>query len=284
MFARLRGGGRHAEHDEDPKAGFLGGKAGQLSATQKALTDLGLTDQFVASGASRLMYKQIVALYEQLNSDNSEMVQDLKRITFDEVNAVLQMVGLNPTPDALGTILNDCKLICPISLKNLVRVWSKYLDSCDEELLLWRAFQVFDRDGSGGVTHDEFRETMMELGDKLTDEECSLFVRLIDDNNDGIVQWSEFLSALKTGGTMFDYGEDADGKVAAPPDMGALSINTPPGVQQPQATFEPLTKYSRLETLKSGHVRDEGEGSERAAEPPAASPSPLSPTSLTIED
>jgi len=62
------------------------------------------------------------ATYVQLNSDNSEMVQDLKRITFDEVNAVLQMVGLNPTPDALGTILNDCKLICPISLKNLVRV------------------------------------------------------------------------------------------------------------------------------------------------------------------
>ena len=68
MFARLRGGGRHAEHDEDPKAGFLGGKAGQLSATQKALTDLGLTDQFVASGASRLMYKQIVALYEQVRA------------------------------------------------------------------------------------------------------------------------------------------------------------------------------------------------------------------------
>lgn len=50
------------------------------------------------------------------------MVQDFKRITFDELNAVFQMVGLNPTPDALGSVLKDCKVTCPISLKNLVRV------------------------------------------------------------------------------------------------------------------------------------------------------------------
>jgi hypothetical protein len=128
-------------------------------------------------------------------------------------------------------------------------------------------------------------QTMMELGDKLTDEECSLFVRLIDDNNDGIVQWSEFLSALKTGGTMFDYMEDSEGKVQLP-DISALSI------KPAEPTFEPLTKYSRLESLKeslnASHVRNEGEGSVRAAELSAASrlasPSPLSPTSLTIDE
>lgn len=50
------------------------------------------------------------------------------------------------------------RLLTSTCTRAATQIWSKYLDSCDEELLLWRAFQVFDRDGSGGVTHDEFRE------------------------------------------------------------------------------------------------------------------------------
>lgn len=68
MFARLRGGGRHAEHDEDPKGGLLGRKAEQLSGTQKALNELGLTEQFVASSAPRVSYKRVVTLYEQVRA------------------------------------------------------------------------------------------------------------------------------------------------------------------------------------------------------------------------
>jgi hypothetical protein len=115
-------------------------------------------------------------------------------------------------------------------------------------------------------------QTMMELGDKLTEEECTLFVRLIDDNNDGIVQWSEFLEALKTGGTMFSYGEEpatamSPGRERVPlPDVGALSLSDeksaqPSPVMFPEATFTPLSFYPALVTPPSlATQRDKGEG------------------------
>jgi hypothetical protein len=68
MFARLRGAGRHTEHDEEIKGGIVGRKGEQLSGTQKALTELGLTEQFVTSAAKRLSYKQVMALYEQVRA------------------------------------------------------------------------------------------------------------------------------------------------------------------------------------------------------------------------
>jgi hypothetical protein len=58
----------------------------------------------------------------QLNGDNRELVHKLNSITFDELNAVFHSVGLNPTPDALVSVLKDCKLTCPITLKDLVKV------------------------------------------------------------------------------------------------------------------------------------------------------------------
>lgn len=51
--------------------------------------------------------------------------------------------------------------------------------------VLHQAFRFFDRDGNGHITVQEFQEVMMELGDdKLTKDECELFIQLIDKDGD----------------------------------------------------------------------------------------------------
>lgn len=57
----------------------------------------------------------------------------------------------------------------------------------DEEEVLWRAFQFFDRDGNGDISVSELESTMAELGGYLSAEELQRFVRLMDANNDGVI-------------------------------------------------------------------------------------------------
>ena len=48
-----------------------------------------------------------------------------------------------------------------------------------------QAFRFFDRDGNGSISTAEFESVMTELGeDRLTQEECSLFIKLIDKDGD----------------------------------------------------------------------------------------------------
>jgi calmodulin len=48
-----------------------------------------------------------------------------------------------------------------------------------------QAFRFFDRDGNGSISVAEFESVMTELGDdRLTQDECSLFIKLIDKDGD----------------------------------------------------------------------------------------------------
>lgn len=60
-------------------------------------------------------------------------------------------------------------------------------DLTDEEEILRRAFQFFDKDGNGEISVPELRTTMHELGDLLSEEEIKAFMAVMDVNNDGVI-------------------------------------------------------------------------------------------------
>lgn len=60
-------------------------------------------------------------------------------------------------------------------------------DLTDEEEILRRAFQFFDKDGNGEISIPELRTTMHELGDLLSEEEILAFMAVMDVNNDGVI-------------------------------------------------------------------------------------------------
>ena len=62
-----------------------------------------------------------------------------------------------------------------------------FQDLNDEEEILRRAFQFFDKDGNGEISVTELRTTMHELGDLLTEEEIASFMAIMDVNNDGVI-------------------------------------------------------------------------------------------------
>lgn len=64
-------------------------------------------------------------------------------------------------------------------------------DLTDEEEILRRAFQFFDKDRNGEISITELRTTMHELGDLLTEEEIMAFMQVMDVNNDGVIGVSD---------------------------------------------------------------------------------------------
>ena len=74
------------------------------------------------------------------------------------------------------------------------------MESVEEaDKLFKNSFQFFDKDGNGEISLVEFREVLTQLGDPMDDDEVSLFFKLVDRNNDGKLQYDEFLEMVLEG-------------------------------------------------------------------------------------
>ena len=58
------------------------------------------------------------------------------------------------------------------------------------------AFKVFDSDGNGFINASELRQVMMNLGEKLSEEEVEMMIREADTNGDGLVNYEEFINMM----------------------------------------------------------------------------------------
>jgi len=67
-------------------------------------------------------------------------------------------------------------------------------DELMEDLLA--AFQVFDKDGNGFITKDELRIAMETIGEKVTEKELQNMLRQADVDNDGMINYQEFLRIM----------------------------------------------------------------------------------------
>ena len=57
---------------------------------------------------------------------------------------------------------------------------------------------MFDADGNGYINAVELRQVMMNLGEKLTEEEVEVMIKEADINGDGLVNYEEFISMMST--------------------------------------------------------------------------------------
>ncbi|KAL9107868.1 MAG: hypothetical protein Q9227_007286 [Pyrenula ochraceoflavens] len=67
----------------------------------------------------------------------------------------------------------------------------------DTEDELRQAFAVFDKDGSGTISADELRHVLKSLGEKLTDEEIDEMMRTADKDNNGSIDYAEFVKLME---------------------------------------------------------------------------------------
>ena len=72
------------------------------------------------------------------------------------------------------------------------------LDIPEEELEEYReAFNLFDKDGSGSISPDEFIKVLKNLGQKVTKDEARKICEELDQDGSGSVEFEEFVSYMK---------------------------------------------------------------------------------------
>ncbi|GFQ04168.1 calmodulin [Phtheirospermum japonicum] len=110
----------------------------------------------------------------------------------------MRSLGQNPTKAELQDMINKVDahgngiIIFPQFL-NLIARKMKDIDSEEE---LKEAFRVFDKDQNGFISVAELRHVMTNLGENLTDEEVDEMICEADVDDDGQINYEEFVKVM----------------------------------------------------------------------------------------
>ena len=173
-------------------------------------------------GKQRL--KEIKAKFAIFDADDSG------QINAAELATVLRAVGLNPTEHHVQELLEeyDADDSGALSFAEFARLYVEELESVEEaDRLFKNAFQFFDKDGNGEISLVEFRTVLTQLGDPMDDDEVSLFFKLVDRNNDGKLQYDEFLEMVLEGTSQGTPGKKKGRKLASIMANGADAPGSP---------------------------------------------------------
>lgn len=138
--------------------------------------------------------EEIKEAFELFDSDGAGSVErrDLKvllrALGFDprreQITRLLAIVGVGPRAHR-------------IHFKEFLALMAHLINEKEIREEMVKAFNLFDVDGSGGITMDNLRHVANQLGETMTDKELEEMIKEADLNNDGVVDAAEFLRIMK---------------------------------------------------------------------------------------
>lgn len=137
-------------------------------------------------------YCEIKEAFNAFDKDNDGI------ITIKELFTVMRALGCSPSESEVQEITkmydkDDSGVIDFNEFFSLMQHKSK--DYQHEEELL-EAFKVFDRDGTGIITSAELEHIMLGVSEKTTKEEIEELIRQADSDNDGFINYEEFVRMM----------------------------------------------------------------------------------------
>ncbi|XP_033734489.1 calmodulin-like [Pecten maximus] len=119
-------------------------------------------------------------------------------ITTKELGHVMRSLGQNPTDaelhDMISLVDNDGN--GSIDFDEFLHLVAKRLQEADIETGLVEAFRLFDKDGNGFLTANELQSVVATSGEILTDAEVDILMNEADVNNDGKINYKEFVKLM----------------------------------------------------------------------------------------
>ncbi|OAY42108.1 calmodulin-like protein 11 isoform X2 [Manihot esculenta] len=120
------------------------------------------------------------------------------RITFEELATAIKSLDQNPTEEELQSMINEVDVDGngTIEFGEFLNLKARKMKETEAEEELKEAFKVFDKDQDGYISPNELRHVMINLGEKLTDEEVEQMIREADLDGDGQVNYEEFVRMM----------------------------------------------------------------------------------------
>ena len=115
-------------------------------------------------------------------------------INTKELGTCMRHLGRNPTEEELQDMVNevDADGNGTLDFFEFLNLMTRYVRNSTDVEEIKEAFSVFDKDGSGLVSADELRQTLLTMGEQLTSSEVEDIIREVDIDEDGAVNYEEF--------------------------------------------------------------------------------------------
>ena len=135
---------------------------------------------------------QFHTIFDLFDKDNSGC------ITTKELGTVMRNLGQNPSEEELKQMIREVDLNGngTIDFKEFMCLMVKQMKDNDTDEELQYAFKVFDRNKNGYITSHELRSAMTNLGENLTTEEVEEMIKEADLDNDGQIDFDEFMKMI----------------------------------------------------------------------------------------
>merc|ERR1712086_336661 len=119
-------------------------------------------------------------------------------VDVEEMRAVCKQVGIIPTDSELQLMIQELDTDQSGDIDKeefLACLESKQVDPESEDVIKF-AFERFDTDGSGKLSHAELEDVLTHMGEPLTAREIKQLISICDKNNDGEVDIQEFMAVV----------------------------------------------------------------------------------------
>ncbi|KAL4238174.1 hypothetical protein ACF0H5_002886 [Mactra antiquata] len=145
----------------------------------------GLTDEQI---------EELKASFAMFDQDNDGT------ISTKELGVVMTSLGQYPTEHELQEMINEVDIDGngTIEFPEFCEMMMKRISENNENSDFLEAFKVFDSNDDGYISPAELKIAMINLGEKMNDEEINEMVREADLDGDGRISFDEFVRMMKT--------------------------------------------------------------------------------------
>jgi len=123
-------------------------------------------------------------------------------ITTKKLGPLLRFCGENPSEAEIQDMVNevDCDATGEVHFPDFLQLMKKKYSDNNAEDEIREAFRVFDSDGNGFINRQELRIVMMNMGEKLNEEEIECLIDDVDIDGDGQINYEEFYIMMTSTG------------------------------------------------------------------------------------
>ncbi|RYQ86139.1 hypothetical protein Ahy_B10g105820 isoform B [Arachis hypogaea] len=150
--------------------------------------------RIIAENLSEEEISGLKEIFKMIDTDNSG------QITFEEFKVGLRTFGANLSESEIYDLMQaaDVDNSGTIEYGEFIAA-TMHLNKVKREDHLVTAFSYFDKDGSGYITQDELQQACEEFG--MEDVSLDEIIREADQNNDGRIDYNEFVAMMQRGDT-----------------------------------------------------------------------------------
>ncbi|ELT93937.1 hypothetical protein CAPTEDRAFT_147994 [Capitella teleta] len=119
-------------------------------------------------------------------------------ITTKELGRTMRQLGFHFGEQDLHDMINevDADGNGTMDFPEFLALMARKMNSEDIEEEMKEAFRVFDKDGNGFISTAELRHVMVNLGERLADDEVEEMIREADMAGDGQINYEEFVKLM----------------------------------------------------------------------------------------